>query len=386
MIPQNNPLANYLRYQAEIDEAVHRVLRSGRYILSEETSRFEDEFAAFTGTKYAVGTGSGTEAIHLALRALGIGPGDEVITVSHTAVATVAAIEMTGAKPVLIDIHPLSYTMNPELLQENLTTRTKAVIPVHLYGQPSDLDSILAFAEKHHLYVVEDCAQSHGAQYRERRTGAWGHAAAFSFYPTKNLGCVGDGGTVTTNDDALYRRLLELRQYGWNKDRISQFPGLNSRLDELQAAILRVKLERLEDNNRRRIDIARRYTDALASTRLILPDPTPDTVHVYHQYVVRCPKPLSREALAEFLSHLSIQTGIHYPVPVHLQPAYLNRLGCPGTLPVTEEICGSILSLPMFPELSNEDIDHILAGILEYTRQGNLTKRPSKTVPIEKGS
>jgi dTDP-4-amino-4,6-dideoxygalactose transaminase len=293
---------------------------------------------------------------------------------------------MTGAKPVLIDIHPLSYTMNPELLQENLTTRTKAVIPVHLYGQPSDLDSILAFAEKHHLYVVEDCAQSHGAQYRERRTGAWGHAAAFSFYPTKNLGCVGDGGTVTTNDDALYRRLLELRQYGWNKDRISQFPGLNSRLDELQAAILRVKLERLEDNNRRRIDIARRYTDALASTRLILPDPTPDTVHVYHQYVVRCPKPLSREALAEFLSHLSIQTGIHYPVPVHLQPAYLNRLGCPGTLPVTEEICGSILSLPMFPELSNEDIDHILAGILEYTRQGNLTKRPSKTVPIEKGS
>jgi dTDP-4-amino-4,6-dideoxygalactose transaminase len=378
MIPQNNPLANYLRYQAEINEAVHRVLRSGRYILSEETSRFQEEFAAYIGTKYAVGTGSGTEAIHLILHALGIGPGDEVITVSNTAVATVAAIEMTGAKPVLIDIHPLSYTMNPDLLQENLTAQTKAVIPVHLYGQPSDLAPILAFAEKHHLYVLEDCAQSHGAQYRERKAGAWGHAAAFSFYPTKNLGCLGDGGAVTTNDGALYEKLLALRQYGWNKDRISQFPGLNSRLDELQAAILRVKLDRLEDNNRRRIDIARRYTDALASTRLILPDPTPDTVHVYHQYVVRCPKPLSREALAEFLSHLSIQTGIHYPVPVHLQPAYLNRIGSPGSLPVTEEICGTILSLPMYPELSDEDIDHILAGILEYTRQGNATKAPPK--------
>ena len=378
MIPQNNPLANYLHYQAEINDAVHRVLRSGRYILSEETSRFEEEFAAFTGTKYAVGTGSGTEALHLALRALGIGPGDEVMTVSNTAVATVAAIEMTGAKPIFVDIHPLSYTLNPDLLQENLTARTKAVIPVHLYGQPSELDPILAFAEKHDLYVVEDCAQSHGARYRGKRTGAWGHVGAFSFYPTKNLGCLGDGGAVTTHDDTIYRRVLELRQYGWDRARISRVPGFNSRLDELQAAILRVKLEHLEDNNQRRIDIARRYTDVLASTPLILPQPVADTEHVYHQYVVRCPKPMSRDALAGFLSHLGIQTGVHYPVPVHLQPAYLDRIASPGPLPVTEEICGTILSLPMFPELGDHDIHHLLEGILRYTRRGNPAELPER--------
>lgn len=371
MIPQSNPHANYLRYQAEIDEALCRVLKSGRYILSEETSRFEAEFAAYIGTKYAVGMSSGTQALHLSLRALGVGPGDEVITVSHTAVATVAAIEMAGATPVFIDIHPLSYTLNPERLYEVLTARTKAVIPVHLYGQPADLDPILALAKKHHLFVLEDCAQSHGAKYRERRTGSWGHAAAFSFYPTKNLGGLGDGGAVTTQDPFLYERLKALRQYGWDENRISLSSGWNSRLDELQAAVLRVKLAHLEESNKRRIEIACAYHSLLGgSPKLTLPSSIDDTVHVFHQYVVQCADNSGRDRLMTFLSEQGIQTAVHYPVPVHMQPAYMHRLPGSQSLPVTEGVCPRILSLPAYPELADYEIEKVAMAIATFLLRG----------------
>jgi dTDP-4-amino-4,6-dideoxygalactose transaminase len=368
MIPQNNPLANYSAHRAEIDKAVNRVLEGGRYILSDETARFEKDFSFFIGTNYAVGTGNGTEALLLALCALGVGQGDEVITVSHTAVATVAAIEMSGARPVLIDVDSSSYTMNPELLEKVRTERTKAIVPVHLYGQPCDLEPTLDFARSYGIRVIEDCAQSHGAQYQGRRVGSWGDAGAFSFYPTKNLGCLGDGGAVTTNDEGLYTRLLSLRQYGWDRSRVSQISGFNSRLDELQAAILRVKLAHLEQNNQKRKTIARYYDEALAGKDLVLPTSAPVKTHVYHQYVVRCPEASYRNALAGFLVRKGIQTAVHYPTPVHLQPAYLKLLRAPNSLPVTEEICQTILSLPMFPELKEDELAAVSQGISEFIR------------------
>jgi len=364
MIPQTSPLSNYLSNRTALDEVIHRVLSAGRYILGEETNAFEKEFADYIGVPYAVGVGNGTEALHLALRGLGIGPGHEVITVSHTAVATVAAVEMCGATPVLVDILRESYTMDVALLEKARSDRSKAIVPVHLYGQPCDLGEITRFARKYGLYVIEDCAQSHGALYRGRRTGSWGHAAAFSFYPTKNLGCLGDGGAITTHDPSLYENLRALRQYGWDDHRISRRPGWNSRLDELQAAVLRVKLARLEEGNERRIQIARTYHDLLGRIpELTLPFPTGGTTHVYHQYVIRCADHSVRNPLMTFLSEQGIQTAVHYPVPVHLQPAYAHRLPGSHSLPVTEEVCPNILSLPMFPELTDEEVVQVAKTI-----------------------
>jgi dTDP-4-amino-4,6-dideoxygalactose transaminase len=364
MIPQASPLANYWSNQAALDEAFHRVLRAGRYILGEETAAFEKEFADYIGVPYAVGVGNGTEALHLALRALGIGPGHEVITVSHTAVATVAAVEMTGATPVLVDIHPDSYTMDASLFERALSGRSKAIVPVHLYGQPCAMDEILGFARRHELFVIEDCAQSHGALYRGRRTGSIGHAAAFSFYPTKNLGCLGDGGAVTTRDPSLSEKLRALRQYGWDGNRISQCAGWNSRLDELQAAVLRVKLARLEESNQRRIRIARAYRERLSRLpELLLPSASAGTVHVYHQVVTRCRDHSTRESLMRFLFEQGIQTAVHYPVPVHLQPAYADRLPGYRSLPVTEDVCPKILSLPVFPELTDAEVERVAKSI-----------------------
>jgi dTDP-4-amino-4,6-dideoxygalactose transaminase len=364
MIPQTSPLANYLSNQSAIDEAIHRVLTAGRYILGDATAAFERQFAEYVGVPHALGVGNGTEALHLALRGMGIGPGHEVITVSHTAVATVAAVEMCGATPVLVDIDPESYTLDAALLEKARSDRSKAVVPVHLYGQPCDLDAIARFAQKHGLFVIEDCAQSHGALYRGQRTGSWGHAAAFSFYPTKNLGCLGDGGAITTRDPSLFDRLNALRQYGWDENRISHVAGWNSRLDELQAAVLRVKLAHLEEANQRRIRIARTYHESLSRIpELVLPSPTPGTTHVYHQYVVRCTDQSVRNRLMAHLSEQGIQTAVHYPVPVHLQPAYASRLPGSSFLPVTEDICRRILSLPLYPELTDEEIRRVAKTI-----------------------
>lgn len=366
MIPQNSPFANYLRYKHEIDTAVHRVLNSGHYVMGGECAAFEREFAEYIGVKHAVTAGSGTEALHLMLRASGVGPGDEVITVSHTAVATIAAIGMCGAVPVFVDINPDTYTINPEYIHKAVNRKTKAVVGVHLYGHPSPIGPILEIVKKYNLLFFEDCAQSHGAAYRGRKTGSWGHAAVFSFYPTKNLGALGDGGAITTNNSELNERLRAIRQYGWDRNRISRTAGYNSRLDEIQAAVLRVKLKHLDSNNKTRQDISETYGKGLAGLNLRLPTTSPEAIHVFHQYVVQCRDKASRDGLKEYLQTRNIRTAIHYPVPVHFQPAYSAKLGDKLRLPVTERITRRILSLPMFPEISGGELNTIIKAIHDF--------------------
>ena len=368
-IPQADLKASYLTHKAEIDAAVCRVLESGWYILGQEVAAFEEEFAAYIGVRYAIGVANGTDALELALRACGIGPGDAVFTVSHTAVATVAAIERCGATPVLVDIDPTTYTMDPNHLEEALKAsghrlsnvgHPKAIVPVHLYGHPADMTAILDIAHRYGLYVIEDCAQSHGATLAGRKTGTWGNLAAFSFYPTKNLGAFGDGGMVVTSDLEPADKVQLLRQYGWKNRYISEIPGENSRLDEIQAAILRVKLKHLDQENELRRGIANQYHQLLASTSIKLPVVHPLATHVYHQFVIRVDK---RDALREHLENHKINTAIHYPLPIHLQPAYRGRLGEPGMLPVTEKTATEILSLPIFPELTFQEVQKVAGEV-----------------------
>jgi dTDP-4-amino-4,6-dideoxygalactose transaminase len=312
-----NPRAGYLAHKAEIDAAIQRVLLGGWYVLGEEVAAFEKEFARFIGVGNVVGVGSGTEALHLALRACGIGPGDVVATVSFTAVATVAAIELAGATPLLVEIDPSTFILHPGHLEDTVRNyqpgRLKAVLPVHLYGHPADMPAIFEIAKHNDLKVIEDCAQSHGATIKERKTGTWGDLAAFSFYPTKNLGALGDGGAVATDDPLLAAKLGLLREYGWRQRYVSELPGMNSRLDELQAAILRVKLRYLDEENQRRRQIASIYDALLSDTPLILPKIRPGVNHVYHQYVVRCQY---RDALKTFLMEHGVSrlTGTASPL------------------------------------------------------------------------
>lgn len=367
MIQCSNPLAQYLAFKEEIDAAVHRVLDSGWYILGNETRSFEAEFAEYHGVAHAVGVGSGTEAIHIALSACGIGQGDEVITVSHTAVATIAAIEMTGAQPVLVDIDPERYCMNPALLEKAITAKTKAILPVHLYGQPVDLAPIINIARKYSLRVIEDCAQAHGALYSGRRVGTLGDIGCFSFYPTKNLSAFGDGGMVVTADPELARQMALIREYGWSDRYISSTRGINSRLDEMQSAVLRVKLRQLETTNMARMKLADQYNEKLKDSGLVLPTCGNGATHVYHLYVVRTKR---RDDFQAYLKSHGVGTLVHYPVPVHLQPAYLGRLpGC-EYLPESERASKEILSLPMYPELSSQDQQKIIAAILVGMSEG----------------
>ena len=366
-IPQTSPKANYLAHKAEIDGAISRVLESGWYILGQQVSAFEQQFAAYIGVQHAIGVANGTDALHLALRACGVGVGDTVMTVSHTAVATVAAIELAGATPILVDIDPTTYTIDLNQVEDLLRAmrqRPKAIVPVHLYGHPADMPAIMDIAQCYDLYVIEDCAQAHGATRQGKRMGAWGHIAAFSFYPTKNLGALGDGGIITTDDEQLAAQLRSLRQYGWQKTRyISQIAGLNSRLDELQAAILRVKLRYLDQENERRRELAQSYDKLLAHTDLVLPQICAEVEHVYHQYVVRSSQ---RDALRAYLRQVGIGTLIHYPVPVHLQPAYQNRLPKMASLQQTEDLARQILSLPMFPHLNESEIEQVSVEITRF--------------------
>jgi len=371
-IPQANPGASYFAQRAALDAAISAVLAGGRYILGETVARFEAEFANYLGVRHSVGVGSGTDAIELALRALEIGPGQAVIAPSHTAVATVAAIEATGARPVLIDVDPVTCTITAAAVEDVLRSqssvagcRLAAVIPVHLYGHPADMPAILDVAKRHGLRVIEDCAQSHGARIGGVRNGTFGDLAAFSFYPTKNLGAFGDGGLVATNDAGLRERLVGLREYGWRDRYVSAFPGTNSRLDALQAAILSVKLSRLDADNERRRAIAARYSAGLAALGVGLPTAAGRVEHVFHQYVVRTS---ARDELAAHLAARSIHTGIHYPVPVHLQPAYRERALVFGDLKNTERLCQEILSLPMFPQLADADVDRVIAAITQWAR------------------
>ncbi len=368
-IQQTDPHANYRAHRVEIDAVMRRVLDSGRYILGEEVAAFEREFADSVGAAHAVGVASGTDALELALRACGVGAGDLVFTVAHTAVATVAAIELTGATPVLVDIYPHSYTMDANCLQAALRDpppgRPRAVVPVHLYGQPAHMPSICRLAKEYGLYVVEDCAQAHGAAIDGRSVGAWGQMAAFSFYPTKNLGALGDGGAVVSGDATLAKKVRALRQYGWRERYISDSPGGNSRLDSLQAAILRAKLPHLHSENGRRRLHARRYRKLLAGAEIGLPAARPDVKHVYHQFVIRTKQ---RDALREHLRNFDVNSAIHYPVPVHRQPAYAGRISTAGELAHSDAAADEILSLPMYPELTPAAVDTVAQRIAEWTR------------------
>jgi dTDP-4-amino-4,6-dideoxygalactose transaminase len=366
MIPQTDPKAAYLEQQAEIDAAVQRQLASGWYILGQEVAGFEAEFAGFLGLAHAVGVANGTDALVLALKGLGIGPGDKVATVAHTAVATVVAVEQAGAVPVLIDIDPIHYTMDPAALDAAFAVHPdiKAVVPVHLYGQPADLPAIQATARRHGATLVEDCAQAHGARLDGRTVGTWGDVACFSLYPTKNLGALGDGGVIATGDAHLASELKALRQYGWREHYVSDLVGMNSRLDELQAAILRVKLSALHRWNARRRAIAAAYDAGLVGAGVGLPAVRAGAEHVYHQYAVRS---TDRDGLKARLRERGVASNIHYPVPVHLQAAYRDRLAVgPAGLAETERAAREVLSLPMYPQMSDEAVAHVIAAV----RQG----------------
>lgn len=377
-IPQTNPKAGYLAIKDKIDSAIHNVLESGWYVLGQEVEKFEKNFALYLGVEFAVGVNSGTDALELALRSLGIGSEDLVLTVSHTAVATVSAILRCGAIPVLVDINEKTFTMDPNHLEYTIksilkrsTSRTgfpKVIIPVHLYGHPADIRAILEIAKKYNLSVLEDCAQAHGAEINGSKVGSFGQIAAFSFYPTKNLGAIGDGGMVVTNSIELKQKLINLRQYGWQKRNISSSLGINTRLDELQAAILDEKLKFLDANNRRRIQIAASYQHSLDRSVFRLPEYTDSKIkHVFHQYVIRT---RHRDKFKAFLQENNVGTAIHYPVPIHQQPAFKKWiLSGPGGLPHTEKVCGDILSLPMFPELQVGHIDPVCNLMMSWTNE-----------------
>ncbi|HYI82770.1 MAG TPA: DegT/DnrJ/EryC1/StrS family aminotransferase [Acetobacteraceae bacterium] len=367
MIPQADPGAGYRTQRDEINDAVFRALRSGWYILGKEGEAFEQEFAAWLGTARAVGCANGTDALALILRGLGIGEGATVATVSHTAVATVAAIEMVGAVPLLLDIDPDTYTMDPDELAAVLEDPPpglppiRAAIAVHLYGQPCDLGPMLAACERAGAALIEDCAQAHGATLNGRKLGTMGRAAAFSFYPTKNLGALGDGGGLATDDVELAERIAAMRQYGWRERYISSLVGVNSRLDEVQAAILRARLPRLDAGNARRREIAAAYDAALGGGRYVPPVRRAGAEHVFHQYVLRVP---DRDSVQARLKEAGVGTGIHYPAPVHLQAAYLDRVPLgPAGCKETERAAGEVLSLPMYPELTAEQVERVSAAL-----------------------
>jgi dTDP-4-amino-4,6-dideoxygalactose transaminase len=365
-IPQANPGAVYKAYRVDFNEAVDRVLERGWYILGEEGKAFEEEFALWSGTTHGVGVASGTDALELALRALDIKAGDLVATVSHTAVATASAILRAGAVPLFVDILEDTFTMDPESLEKAFfshKSQIRTVLPVHLYGHPVDMQAIMEVAGKFDVPIVEDCAQAHGATLGDRKAGTFGVMSAFSFYPTKNLGAFGDAGAVLTSDENLYRRLTALRQYGWEKRNESTLKGVNSRLDEVQAAILRVRLVHLADENHRRRSIAQRYDSGLAGTTLSLPVQRTGSTHVYHQYVVRHPQ---RDQLMQDLGEVGIGTAIHYPVPIHLQPAFSGSSIAQGGLPVTERVCREIFSLPIYAQLTDGEVDSIIEEITQW--------------------
>ena len=362
MIICANPSAKFISYQSEIEEAVLSVMRGNRYVLGDEVKSLEEEFADYIGANSAVGVANGTDAIELALRALNIGIGDEVITVSHTAVATIAAIEATGATAVLVDIDAEYYTLNTNQLSEVFSNNTRAIIAVHIYGQAADLNTIKNFCYEKNIFLIEDCSQAHGALYQNKRLGTVGDIGCFSCYPTKNLGAIGDAGLLTTNDISLAQKLRKLREYGWN-NRISEYPGRNSRLDEIQAAILRIKLKYLDADNTKRRDLANYYSECLSESHLQLPSIRSGNISVFHLYVMQVEM---RDGLFDYLLRNGIQCGIHYPIPVHLQQAYKNRILTSSDMSVTESIASKIISLPMYPELSKIDAKKIIDKIKSF--------------------
>src|SRR5205814_1508678 len=355
--------AQYRTIEGEIGEATSRVIQQSDFILGREVSLFEEEFAAFCEAKYAIGVDSGTSALELALRAYDIGPGDEVITAANSFIASALAISHAGARPILVDVDPSTYTVDVSAIEKAITPRTKAVIPVHLYGHPAHMNPIRELADKHGLVIIEDACQAHGARYKGRRAGSLGHAAAFSFYPGKNLGAYGDGGMVVTNDADIRKRLEMLRNYGQEEKYHHLTQGFNRCLDPLQAAVLRVKLKYLEKLNGARRWQAELYHRLLAGTALVLPSEAVGAQSVWHLYVIRTEH---RDELKEYLASRGIAAGIHYPVPIHLQQAYKNLGYKRGSFPVTEQYAQRILSLPMYAELTPELIEYVSKTILTF--------------------
>jgi len=353
----------YLSIKDEVLPAVAKVFESTQFALGKEVAAFEEEFAAFCGVEHAVGVNSGTSALHLALLAAGVGPGDEVITVPFTFVATVAAIEYTGATPVFVDIDPVTYTMDPAQIEAAMTPRTKAILPVHLYGHPADMDPILETARRHGLTVIEDAAQAHGAEYQGRRCGSMGDLACFSFYPGKNLGAYGEGGLVTTNQPEFARKMRMLRDWGAEKKYQHVLKGFNYRMEGVQGAILRIKLRYLEAWTEARRAHAAVYSEILAETGLVLPTEIAGNRHVYHIYPVLTAQ---RQEFMASLNAQGVQTGIHYPIPVHLLPAYADLNYSAGEFPVSESVAEQEVSLPMFPELSAAQIEAVMQAAMEF--------------------
>lgn len=357
--------AAYLELKEEIEATIQEVLRSGRYVGGPIVADFEEKYAIATGAAHCIGVGNGLDALHLTLTALGIGPGDEVLVPSNTFIATWLAVSHCGATPIPVEPDPITYTIDPSKLEMAISSRTRAIIPVHLYGHPADLDPIMVVARKHGLAVVEDGAQAHGALYKGRPIGSHGNPVAWSFYPGKNLGALGDGGAVTTDDPVLQDRIRELGNYGSRQKYVHELIGFNSRLDPVQAAVLRVKLAYMEDWNERRRRLAQRYKEALATTPLTLPAVAPWANPVWHLFVIRHSH---RDDLQRYLTELGIGTLIHYPLPPHKQKAYRHLYGTKD-LPIAESASNQVLSLPIWPQLSTYQQDYIIYCITEFYKK-----------------
>jgi dTDP-4-amino-4,6-dideoxygalactose transaminase len=365
MVPFVDLKAQYLSIKPEIDAAVLGVLSSTQFVLGKEVAAFEEIFASYTQTQHTLGVNTGTSALHLALLAAGIGKGDEVITTPFTFIATTSAIDYTGATPVFVDIDPTTFTIDPTKIEAAITPRTKAILPIHLYGQPADMDPIMAIAKRHGLVVIEDACQAHGAEYKGRRVGSIGDAGCFSFYPGKNLGAYGEGGAVTTNNPEIARTVRMLRDWGAERRYYHELKGFNFRLEGMQGAVLRVKMGYIEAWTEARRTAAAYYDKLLAGSGIHSPIANPDCRHVYHIYAIRHPQ---RDALQSFLHDHQIATGIHYPIPVHLQRAFAELGHKPGDFPHAEAAANEELSLPMFPELQPAQQEQVIAALNAWSK------------------
>jgi dTDP-4-amino-4,6-dideoxygalactose transaminase len=362
-IPVFNPRIQFLNLKNELSRAVLKVLKSGLYSLGKETELFEKEFARYTGCKYAISTNSGTDALFFSLITAGVGPGDEVITVSNTFIATAEAISHTGAKPVFVDVDAGTMNMDPQKISSKITNKTKVILPVHLYGNPADMDAIKKIAREFNIKIVEDCCQAAGAEYKNKKVGSLGDFGCFSFYPTKNLNGCGDAGIITTDNRNFYKKICLLKNHGRTSTNKHGLIGYNSRMDELQAAILNIKLKHLDKWNTTIRSIADKYNREIDHNKFILPTKTPKSRRVYYTYVIRTNK---RKQLIRHLDNNNISTGIYYPVPIHLQKAYLFLNLNRGELPIAEKTADKILSLPIFPELKHKEISRIIDSINKF--------------------
>lgn len=365
-IPFVDLRTQYQSIKSEVDEAVLAVFGRGDFILGQDVRLLEEEFATFCGVKHAIGVDSGLSAIDVALRAFNIGEGDEVITVANTYIATTLGVSATGAKPVLVECDPATYNIDPSKIEAAITDKTRAIVPVHLYGQTVDMDPILEIAKKHDLYVLEDAAQAHGAHYKGQRAGSMGDAAMFSFYPGKNLGAYGDGGMVVTNNDEAAETMRMFRNYGQSQKYHHEIKGYNRRLDTVQAAVLRIKLRYIDDWNAARNRHAAYYTEKLAETGFVLPVVAEHSESIWHLFVIRTNK---REQLMAYLNERGISSGIHYPIPIHMQDAYSEMNHLKGQFPLTEQYASEIVSLPMFPELTIEQLDYVIDALKVFDQE-----------------